>query len=361
MLAIYSPDVPPRHGGVADQTLELARALDRLGRTPIVLALRGDPAAFVPVPCVTGVRIHEAPTAAVQHGARRLLLQYVPFLYARHGIAPSLLRLAARCSRAGIALDLFVHEPFVPFTRLPWLLTGLPQRLQLRALVRSAASVRTPVPAFASLIRRWSGGSCTVSVAPVGSAIPAAGHARREPARMRLGIATSDIAIGVFSPGAAGFRGDWIRAAAARLTSDARVRWVVFGSGSDGFKGMPQDRTIVVREHEANTMAETMRAMDLAAQPYEDGLTLRRTSAMLAIATGTATASSTGPLYDPAAGALAVCAADEVAFTALVAELAHDPVARAAAAGRTAGYDRTASVEALARDLLRQVEAGATT
>ncbi len=339
---------------MSDQTLALARALHAFGASPVIVARAGDAAPFAPITCVTGVAPLDAPRVAARHGATRILYQYVPFLYARHGVAPSLLRLPARCRETGIALELFVHEPYVPFTRPAWFLTGLPQRLQLRALARAARRTYTAVPAFAARIQRWAGSRAAVTVAPVGASVPVAEVACRDAVRARLALASDEVAIGVFSAGASGFRADWIEQAALRIPAPLRARWVLFGGGSA--RALPrlaaQRRTIVIGRSDARVVAEVMRAVDLAAQPYVDGLTLRRTGAMLALATGIPTVSSTGPLFDAVAGAMALCQPDAPAFADCLVHLVRDRAARAAAAARTAGYAATASVERLAQVLI---------
>jgi len=247
-----------------------------------------------------------------------------------------------------------VHEPYVPFTRLAWLLTGAPQRLQLAALGRGASHIYTPVPGFVPMIRRYAGANAPVTVAPVGASVPIAAPSARSGARARLGLTDDQVAIGVFSPGAAGFALPWLAVAAARLAGEPRVTWVLFGSGSARrLPGMPSGgNVIVLGEADATVIGETMRAVDIAAQPYVDGLTLRRTSAMLALASGVATVSSSGPLFDPTVGELAHCEPNAAAFAECLALLVRDEAARAQARARTAGYAATASVEALARQLI---------
>lgn len=357
MIAVYSPDVPPRPGGVSDHVLALARALAAHGPPPLVLARDGDPGRFAPATCVTGLGPLDAPRVAADRGARCLLLEYVPFLYGRSGIAPALLRLPSHCRRAGITLALFVHEPWVPFTRPAWLLTGLPQRAQLALLARRAAHVYTPVPRFAAMVRRWAGPAADVRVAPVGATI-APSTVDRATARARLGLGEDRIVVGVFSPGASGFAHDWISAAAARLAGEQRVTWILFGNGSASAPlHIPGDASVItVGEADAPVVADTMRALDLAAQPYVDGLTLRRTGAMLALASGVPLVSSTGALYDPVAGALAACEADPAAFADRLLVLCRDPAARAAVAQRALGYPATASVDALAARLRRDLD-----
>lgn len=354
MIALYSPDVPDVKGGVADHVLAAAQALASLGAPPLVLAAHGTPAKFAPLSCITGIGPLEAPAAAAAHGARHLILQYVPFLYGRRGVAPGLLRFAARCRDARVTWDLFVHEPYVPFTRLAWLITGWPQRLQLAAVGRGATRIYTPVPGFVPMIRRFVGESPQMIVAPVGASLPVADPAARPAARAGLGLSDDQVAVGVFSPGASGFAVRWLAAAARRLATEPSVAWVLFGSGSARrLPGLPAGgNVIVVGEQDSAAIGRTMRAIDIAALPYVDGLTLRRTSAMLALASSVPTVSSTGPLFDPAVGALARCEPDAEAFASRLLELVRDPAARERARVLTAGYAASASVEVLARRFL---------
>ncbi len=360
MIGLYSPDVPPVPGGVADHTLALAWALARAGSPPVVFARRGDAERFAPVACTTGVGTGDLAAAVLRAGVRALILQYTPFLYARRGVAPAVVRAARTVADAGVRLALFVHEPFVPFTRLPWLVTGLPQRWQLRQLVRRAAWVYAGVPRFAEQAGRHARNGTVVRVVPVGATL-AVSTASRSEARAALGLTADDVAVGVFSPGASGFLAGWIAAAAGRLASHPRVRWIRFGHGSDRpWDGWPAGgRTITLGEAPAEVVARTMRALDLIAAPYVDGLTLRRSSAMLALATGIATVSSTGSLFDPTAGALAACEPTAGAFAARLAGLVDDAPGRAALAARAGGYAAVASMERLVAILLGDLEPAA--
>jgi hypothetical protein len=352
VIGLYSPDVPPAPGGVADHTLALARALERHGAPPVVLARRGDPAMFAPLTCISGLAPGDVADAAREHDVAVVVIEYSPFLFARRGVSPALVRGVRRMAAAGLRLAAFVHEPWVPFTRLPWLVTGVPQRLQLRYLVRRCAHVYAAVPGFAELIRRHARPGTPVAVAPVGASI-APSTLSREEARARLGLREDMVAIGVFSPGASGFLHAWVTAAADRLAALEQVVWVRFGFGSErGLPLLPGVGTLSLGPGDAATIAQTMRALDIAAAPFVDGLTLRRTSAMLALASGVATVSSTGPLFDPAAGALASCEPTAEAFAARLEGLARDPAERRLVADRTQHYEEVASINVLARRLI---------
>jgi hypothetical protein len=360
VIALYSADVPPVPGGVADHTLALARALDAAGHRPFVFAGRGDGACFGPVPCATGVPVRAAPFEARAAGAEWLLLQYVPFLYARRGVAPALWRLGGACRRAGVRLAVFMHEPFVPLTRPVWLVTGPLQRLQLHLLVRGVTQVFTSVPHWVQVVKRYGGDPARVTLAPVGATIPVSGLPRSE-ARARLGLGDDRVAIGIFSPAASGFAHDWIRAATTGLGNRSGVTWVRFGYGSArALPGYPAGAdTVTVGASDPARIADTMMALDLLVAPYEDGLTLRRTGAMLGLASGVATLSSTGHLFDPAMHRLAACEPDIPSFVSRLERLVADPGERAALAARTAAYGTLASTGALARLLIATLPAAA--
>jgi glycosyltransferase involved in cell wall biosynthesis len=356
VIGLYCPDVPPVPGGVSDHTLALAQAIAHLGGPVSVLARRGDPARFAPIPCVIGLAPWDVAAAASRLGVTTVVLQFVPFLWARRGVSPGLIIGVHRMRRAGLRIAVVVHEAFVPFTRLPWLVTGVPQRLQYRYLLHQAARVYAPLPRYAEIARRYAAPGTPVDVVPIGATIPVS-PLTREAARRRLGLAPDTVAIGIFSPAASGFSHTWIAAAVARLAGRPEVTWVRFGYGSErALPGYPEGSTVItVGEAAPDVVAATMRALDIAAAPYVDGLTMRRSGAMLALATGIPTVSSEGHLFDPTLGALAACEPDPDAFAARIEELVRLPAVRASWARRTEAFDAQASIGALARRMIKDL------
>lgn len=332
-IVLYCPDLPPVPGGVSDHTPPLAAALAR--RVPVhLMALRGDPASAGGVPCTVGVGVAAVPEAAADLRAGGVVFQYVPFLYARRGVAPGLVLAARRLNRLRIPVALVLHEPFVPFTRLPWLVTGVFQRLQLRALAGASRLVVTPVPQFASIARRY--GATQTAVAPVGSVFQPV-RAARDEVRARLAIGAGDVAIGVFSPGASGYLRSWIHDAVRLLAGDSRIIWVLMGFGSGALaSAMPPGRSMLLGERSLAELSQVMYGLDLFAAPYEDGLTLRRTGAMFGLAHGLPVVSSRGHLFDESLADVAACARDSGEFAASIRALAGDAAARAALAARAA-------------------------
>lgn len=352
MIGLYSPDLPPVPGGVSDHTLALARALEAQGGPPAILGLGGDAALFAPLPCALGLKPRDVADAARRLGVHVVVVQYVPFAFARRGLSPALCLGLREVRRAGIAVAIVVHEPYVPFTRIPWLVTGWPMRWQLAWLLRLSCFAYAPLPRYVDICRHWAPPTTRVTLAPIGATLPVSTVPRAE-ARRALGLDDHTIAIGVFSPAAAGFAHRWIARAAARLSGRDDVQWVVFGYGSTTDRWtVPGANVIRLGPSDAEGLGRAMRAVDIAAAPYTDGLTMRRSGAMFALAHGVATVSSTGHLYDPALGQIADCEPSPDAFAARLVELAGDPGRRAALAERAKGYWNVASIEVLARQLL---------
>jgi glycosyltransferase involved in cell wall biosynthesis len=356
VIGLYCPDLPPTPGGVADQTLMIARTLEQRGVPCTVLGRRGDASLFAPLPVRLGVTPATLRAAVHELGIRGLYVQYVPFLYARRGVAPSLCPSLRRVLRDGTRVALFVHEPFVPFTRLPWLVTGVLQRLQLRCLVRAVDRVYAPVPRYAAICRSYARDPGTVTAAPIGANFDPSTMSR-ETARAALGLADGAVTIGVFSPAAAGYRLDWVEQAMRRLAARGDVTWIVFGFGSDRLFADAPPNVRRLGALDRTRVADTARALDLFVAPYRDGLTMRRGGAMLGLRAGVPLVSSTGHLYDPDLAAYAACEPDAAAFAARLEQLVHDPGARAALADRAARSAPVSAVETLGDMIVKDLAA----
>ena len=133
-VAILSPGYPDDPGGVTDHTARLVKNWPEMGADVCVL---GDVSQTV-----------ESLTARLEsETAAALLIQYVPFLYGRRGLSRKPKELAVACEGVGIRVTTFVHEPWVPPTRLPWLILSPLQKRQLRHLMSVSDAVVTAVPA----------------------------------------------------------------------------------------------------------------------------------------------------------------------------------------------------------------------
>jgi glycosyltransferase involved in cell wall biosynthesis len=337
-VVIVSPGFPRLAGGVTDHTARLERHWTAAG-TPVVIwpGARGD-----------------ARSLAAQwraEGVAAILMQYVPFLYARRGISRFPLRLARAARAAGLRVGVFVHEPWVPPTRLPWRVLSPWQRRQLLQLVPACDVAFTPVPAW----RRLLGGR--PELIPVGSTLGEPGAA---PPGLALGAPV------VFSPFAAGLNWDWI-VRAARAIGTKPLLAIVGASWEQahahrvlrGYADPTWDWR--GRRPPPEVLALLARAKVVLA-PFIDGLTTRRTSAMAALSVGARLISSTGPLFDErlADGGIAL-ANDAHTFVSLACAVWNTPDSAHNRAGRVAWYEEEMDPRRWDAYLLERLTAGHTT
>lgn len=270
-VAIASPGYPHTPGGVTDHTARLVRHWSALGLDVTVLGT-------IPPP-------EELPAIWTASGIGSVLIQYVPFLFGRRGISrfPERLARAARDERMRVVV--FVHEPWVPPTRLPWLILSPLQRVQLRRLMKLCDAVITPVPAWQRMLGH------DAQVLPVSSTLgdPPA----NPPAPLDAPL--------VFSPFAAGLAWDWIVAGVEAIDRGLVV------VGADAITAINHPTVGRWADHRwdwrgrrtAPEVLEALMAAPLVLAPFVDGMTGRRTSALAAMSTGARTLSSEGPLVDP--------------------------------------------------------------
>lgn len=368
MILIYAPRLPPQCGGVGDHVLACARAMHACGAPVRVAGRTGDPSRFAPVPCRVGIEAAgrgkgSLRAAAAEARARWVVLHWVPSLYGRHGLAFPVVRAAGGLRRDGVRVALVVHEPFLPLTRPAWWALGAAQRIQLRALARHSHRILTPVPAWAEALRRWARRDTVTDVIPIGSTIPLS-RLTREQARERLGLGEEDLAVGVFSPGAAGFLASWIVRARKMFAGFGELRWFLLGKGSEALARACREIGPVedLGRLRARVVGDVVRGLDLLLAPYQDGLTLRRTAAWVGPQHAVATLSTKGPLHDARLTPLPFCAgdgsrADDAAvFNVAMRILIREPESRGRMASLSARfYRREASVEVLARRLAREL------
>ncbi len=338
-IRIVSPGFPETPGGVTDHTARLRRHWKDAGHEVQVLGTSDE------APDAVAERWREERVEAA-------LIQYVPFLYGRRGVSRFPERIARAARQRGIRTTLFVHETWVPLTRLPWLALGPIQRRQLRRLIGVVDAAVTPVPAWAELLAH------DTRVVYVGSNLGEAPP----------GVTTSHPLPGpvVFSPFAAGLRWDWIVAAVDAIGADPPL--VLVGADEEE----AQANHVLARWHRpewdyrgrlpAEDVLSVLARARLVLAPFVDGLTGRRTSALTAASAGVPLVSSAGHLFDPLFGTGPVpCPRTREAFVATARELWDDPDAHGDRATRLEWYREHLDPKQLDRTLLSIVtaEAGA--
>lgn len=265
-VAILSPGFPRTPGGVTDHT---ARLMARWQARDIA------------------VHVADLSRLDLALAAHALLIQYVPFLYGRRGLSPELGALVDEAGRRAIRVTLFVHEPWVPPTRLPWLVLSPLQRRQLSRLARAVQELATPVPAWQAMLPRPS------TLLYVGSTL-----GRPDPVPPAQPPLPAPV---VFSPFAAGLNWGWIAAAEQAIGAGLVVLGCTVEEGRARLRRLParaKDWTWISRADPPSVLGTLARAR-LALAPYVDGLTGRRTAALACLSVGTPLVSSRGPLFDP--------------------------------------------------------------
>ena len=198
--------------------------------------------------------------------------------------------MAIEARAAGLRTAVFVHEPWVPLTRLPWLVLSPLQRRQLRRLLAACDVAITPVPAWRALLGE------DVLVVYVGNTLGDPDRTAPSGAELPAPV--------VFSPFASGLNWDWIVAAAQ--CAGAQPGLTVIGTDWETARRHPTLKRWADPAWDwrgrlgATSVLALLAHAKVVLAPFVDGLTGRRTSAFAAASTGARLVSSRGPLFDPA-------------------------------------------------------------
>ena len=342
----YSPDP----GGVSDYSRIVARGLAAAGDEVRVyapprrggidpddpgIAVRRLPGWFGPRSLVFLERL-----LGKRPRPDRILVQYVPHAFGFKAMnLPFALWVASRLRRVAPVWAMF-HEVAFPFRWRPvtHALLGAATRMMARLVAGAADRVFVSVPAWGNLLKRvcprakpaeWLPVPCNVAT----DADPVAVTA------VRARFATGGSLVGHF--GTFGVSVAEILEPAAvellRLVPGATILFV--GRGADSFRTRftAAHPGFAARVHATGELPPAavsahLRACDLLLQPFPDGISSRRGSAMAALANGVPVVTNLGTLSEPlwAGGAVAaVTSPDPVALANLAAALLGDTVTRA--------------------------------
>ena len=380
MIHILTGEYPPVCGGVADYTALVAQALSARGERVHVWTGGNDGTQLE-----SSVRVHRVALDFGLAGLRRLdrawkgqreprrvIVQWTPHSFGMRSLnLPLALWLWDRARRHHDQIELMVHEPFLAFGEGTWKqdAAAAVQRAMLVLLLNAASHVRVAIPAWETRLRPW---CLTRRLAfewvPVPSNIPECPDVR-EVLRVRAELV---------SPGQTivGHFGTFRQDVAALLipvfdellrTTNAKV--LLVGRGSDAFasdftsRNMDFARRIIsVGELDPAEVAIALSACDVLLQPYPDGISTRRGTAMAAMALGIPLVSNLGHLSEPswrytkAARVTNSASAPELATA--VCELLHNRELRTRlSAHARSAYEKQFSLARTVDSLLR-VDAG---
>lgn len=364
---LVTGEYPPDCGGVGDYTATLAQGLVAAGDAVHVWTVRA-PGAAAPVHH-DGVAVHELPdrfaagsretlARAWRETPGTVLLQYVPNALGSRGLNLRFCLWLRKMHRAGVDVRVMFHEPYFYFCLArPWRnAIAIVQRTMAATLLQAASRVYLSTETWYRYLRAV-GVLPPFQAIPIPSSIPEAVlPAAIERFRTQIAPASAPVVghFGTFGEHVAGELLAVLPSIASRVPD---ARFALIGAGSREFleRVRREQPDLAARmwasgRLEPADVAAVLRACDVMIQPYPDGVTTRRTSAMAGLKNGVATVSTAGLLTEAIwsrVDAVALPASgDHAAFADAVAALLRDPRARASLASRGAEtYRRHFSIE----------------
>jgi glycosyltransferase involved in cell wall biosynthesis len=371
---LITGEYPPQNGGVSDYTRILARELAGAGDRVEVWA----PFSSAPDSNEEGVAVHRLPgrfgpralvalDAALSRNHGRILVQYVP-----HGFGfkamnfPFVFWLYARRRRLDISV--MFHEVAFPMgwsRPLRHNLLGASHRVMAATLARSARRVFVATDSWERQLHRWLPQECPIVCLPVVSNVPVIDDREAIAGVRRRYQAGARPIIGHFGTCSGGIAALLDEVVPSILDQVSGASMLLIGRGGAGYHDRLlgrcprfEDRLHAVGGLSERDASVHISACDLMLQPYPDGITTRRGSAMAPLSHGVAVATTAGHLTESlwaASESVAISPVSEPATLASIAAgLLNDEAARLrfGMAGRKLYEDRfhiRHTIEALRR------------
>ncbi|RKH36666.1 hypothetical protein D7X12_32395 [Corallococcus sicarius] len=308
---LLSGEYPPIAGGVADYTRLIAGALVKAGEQVHVWA--PGPAGVV---TEDGVTVHRAPgrfspgdlrTLSREldacPGPRRLLLQYVP-----HALGLKAMNVpfcAWFAARRKDERQVMFHEVVYPWSlQAPWRhhVLAAATRVMLRLVAESADRSFVSIPTWADHLSARA--RQRTEWRPVPSNLPTE-VSTVEVLRARATLPEGPV-VGHFGTYGSAIVGPLESVLVSVLRADPRRQGLLLGRGSRAFlEAVARQRPdVAARLHARDALAPGeaaayLRVCDVLVQPYPDGVSTRRGSAMAGLALGVPVITNTGHLTEP--------------------------------------------------------------
>lgn len=357
---LITGEYPPQRGGVGDYTALLAGALAAAGAEVHVWCPGPEPGPADQ----TGVTVHRelgrltgADLARAGKlldacpGPRRLLVQWVPHSFGRRSLNVAFAWWLWRRAVHGERIELMVHEPFLAFREGSWRqdAAALVHRLMATLALRASRRVWLSIPAWESYLQPWTlGRRLPFAWLPVPANVPVVHDADRVRA-VRQRYAADGSLVGHL--GTYGSATTELLLPTVRALVERGVHVLLLGHGSERYAA---ERVVTMGSLPAGELSVHLQACDVLLQPFVDGVSGRRTSAMAGLAHGIPLVTTSGRLSEPLwadSGAVRL-ARDVPGLVQAVADLLADAPSRArlGAAG-AALYQQHFAVEHTVRAL----------
>lgn len=313
VIHLITPEYPPKLGGVASYSRQLAGGLSEAGEQVHVWCAEGEAGnGFIVHPVLGQFRHVDLERAGEMldefPAPRRLIVQWVPHGYGHRSMNIPFCLWLLRRATSGDRVELIVHEPYLNLWEGSWRQTGaaVVHRVMTTILLRAASCVWMSVPAWERMWRPYAFGRGVGFVwLPIPSALrPPDKH---DVATVR-GALKADAALVVGHFGTYGLPVVTLleRVLPELLRQSDRVRVLLIGAGSDRFRAAFAQRHPAGAERVTATgsltdssLAAHIAACDLLVQPYPDGVSSRRTTVMAGLRLGVPIVTTAGYVTEP--------------------------------------------------------------
>jgi len=320
ILHILTPEYPPATGGVADYTHLIAQRLAQVGEDVHVWC-PASATSHEPRHAADPFEVHpdfgqfrRADLARVGHlldrfaSPRRLLVQWVPHGYGFRAMNLRFCYWLWRRARRGDHVELMVHEAYLAFWEGTWRqnAAAVVHRVMTIVLLQAARRVWVAIPAWE---RNWKpytlGRSVPFVWLPIPSGLPCAERQAVSDVRIRLGAGGRPVIghLGTYGSPVSSLLFDALAELLVRLSAP---QILLMGKGSEAFRisflqRHPQHagRVTAAGPLTDSALAAHVAACDLLIQPYPDGITSRRTTAMAGLHLGVPIVTTSGVLTEP--------------------------------------------------------------
>jgi hypothetical protein len=319
---LITGEYPPQPGGVADYSQLVAQGLARAGEAVEVWAPELRAGQGGPEPAEPGVSVHRLrggfrPGGLARLGSelngrpgpRRLLVEYVPQAFGFKGMNwPFCLWLQSR-ARRGDEIWVFFHEvacEVVPGQPLRHHLIARVTQRMAGMVARSAQRIFVAIPAWEAFLRRLDPGLGPMEWLPVVCNVPVCDDpAAAAAVRARHGLA-GRLVLGHFGTYGGLIAPLLMDSLPSLLAAAPDLAALFLGRGSEAFAAalVKQHPGLAGRAHATGALAPAevsshLLACDVMLQPYPDGISSRRGTALAALAHGRPVATTAGHLSEP--------------------------------------------------------------
>jgi glycosyltransferase involved in cell wall biosynthesis len=338
---IVTSEYPPDIGGVSDYTRQVAEGLARMGDEVHVWCPRATAG-----PMVAGLHVHPE-LGSIRpgdlrrldvllkpfHGPRRLLVQWVPHGFGYHSMNVWFCVWLARRAWSGDHVELMVHEPYLELRRGPLrhVVMALVHRFMTVLLLVSARKVWISIPSWERLLRPYAlGRTVSMQWLPVPGCVPDEHGPSITAIRVKY-LSGGRHLVGHFGSYGAAVKALLLERLPLVMNDPMRPVLLLLGAGGEQFRDalVSQHPGWTDRVHAAGYLSAAdlgahITACDVFVQPYPDGISSRRTSAMACLSRSRAVVTTRGSLTEPLWAESGAVASPDVSDVAAFASAALD-------------------------------------